>query len=212
MADDTAPALSLQTIRDALLFEENIHDTTFTHAFCQNDPVRFQQILALRTDPDLPIVRHHVTKRYGCLDRPALREVADWLCAELGIKPDYAWHVPIAELALMLKGEDRGKDSPTEVIGQPATSLGPTERPPEQIDPVSKAIALLLDGQKQGRKMRVPDLAGAVGVDKSTLYRNPLFKAAWLAYRTGSKPPKGHKDSEGNLDAYYDPEEVEEDE
>jgi hypothetical protein len=72
----------------------------------------------------------------------------------------------------------------------------------EQIAPVSRAIALLMSAKRNGEKVRVLELAKAVGLDKSTLYRDPQFKVVWAAAKLGAKPPTGFKDASGNLDAY----------
>jgi hypothetical protein len=72
---------------------------------------------------------------------------------------------------------------------------------PEQADPVSRAIALMILFEKEGRRYTVEGLARAVGTSKATLYRDSRFVGARAA-RKGNTPPQGSKDKEGGLDAY----------
>jgi hypothetical protein len=81
--------------------------------------------------------------------------------------------------------------------------LPPPNDPPEQTDVVARAIALMLTWEKQERKYKVEELARAVGTSKATLYRDDRFQAARKAARAlGNRPPQGHKDAEGELEAY----------
>jgi hypothetical protein len=75
---------------------------------------------------------------------------------------------------------------------------------PEQMDPAANAIALMIKWDKEGRRYTVLQLAKVVGVSKATLHRDPQFRAARRALRAAYKPPKGSKDSNGNLEAYDD--------
>jgi hypothetical protein len=74
----------------------------------------------------------------------------------------------------------------------------------EQTSPVAQATALLLDADKTGRRWSVAQLAVAVGTARSSLYRDTQFNALVKALRSkkGAPPPRGQKDSEGNLDAW----------
>ncbi len=84
--------------------------------------------------------------------------------------------------------------------GEGALTIG-TVAPPEQVDPVVRAIALMQQCEREGRSYKVKDLAFAVGVSRSTLYRDRHFRNVIKATRTGNKPKRGHKDAKGNLDA-----------
>jgi hypothetical protein len=79
----------------------------------------------------------------------------------------------------------------------------------EQISPVARAIAFLVQAQIDGRKPPVRDLEKIADCHRSTLYRDPQFKAARAALkalRTGSVQ-RGHRDESGNIEAYDDPRE-----
>jgi hypothetical protein len=50
-------------------------------------------------------------------------------------------------------------------------------------------------------------IARMVGVDKGTLSRNKMYRAAAMLGRQGTPPPKGNKDGKtGRIEAYEDPE------
>jgi hypothetical protein len=83
--------------------------------------------------------------------------------------------------------------------------------PPEQTDPVSRAIALMLTWEREGRKYTVKDLAKAAGTSKAALYRYARFKDARKAMKaSGNAPSEGHKGAEKGLEA-YDPEDEDDD-
>jgi hypothetical protein len=92
-----------------------------------------------------------------------------------------------------------GEDIPTT---QPAKAVAAEDV--EQTTPVTRAIALLLAADRDDRPWNVSELASAVGVHKSTLYRDPHFNALVKALRAkgGAAPPHGQKDAEGNIDAW----------
>jgi hypothetical protein len=73
--------------------------------------------------------------------------------------------------------------------------------PPEQTDPVSRVIALMLTWEREGREYTVEGLATAVGTSKATLYRDKQFKAVRREMRAANAPPKGRIDDEGNVEA-----------
>jgi hypothetical protein len=76
----------------------------------------------------------------------------------------------------------------------------------EQTSPVARAIALMLDRQKQtGKLMKIRELKALMpGVSIATLYRDAQFKATRRAIKDSLRAniPHGHKDAEGSIDAY----------
>ena len=96
-----------------------------------------------------------------------------------------------------------------------ATGMESTTPLPEQSDPIARAIAFMLQCQRKGKTPTMKELEAVSGVDRSTLYRDPLFREArkaTKANRQGSPPPKGHKTAEGNMEAYDEDEETDPDE
>jgi hypothetical protein len=94
-------------------------------------------------------------------------------------------------------------DPPAAATEDLANGTPSTENaPPEQIGYASRAAALLIEWSQEGRRFTVAGLAKAVGVNRTTIYRNPRLAAALRAARTGTPPNKGYKDAKGNLDAY----------
>jgi hypothetical protein len=79
----------------------------------------------------------------------------------------------------------------------------------EQTDPVTRAIALLLAADKEGKRLIIKDLLEIVGCSRSTLYRDPQFNATVKALKAKKKGniPKGSKTKDGQVEAVgYDPE------
>jgi hypothetical protein len=81
----------------------------------------------------------------------------------------------------------------------------------EQTDPESQAIALVLAADKDGRRVKMADVALAVGLkSRTSLYRWPRFKATLKALKANRRAdiPKGSKTAEGELEAVgFDPDE-----
>jgi hypothetical protein len=78
----------------------------------------------------------------------------------------------------------------------------------EQTDPVTRAIALLLAADKEGKPIIVKNLPGIVGCSRATLYRDPQFRATMKAIKFNKRAniPKGSKGREGELEAIgHDP-------
>ena len=92
--------------------------------------------------------------------------------------------------------------TPSETPGQEAGREPAQIGLPEQISPVTRAIATMMDCHKRtGKIPKVEDLALAVGIkSRATLYRDPRFRAARKALRAASPPVKGHRDRAGNID------------
>lgn len=78
---------------------------------------------------------------------------------------------------------------------------------PEQTDPVTRAIALMLAADKECRSITIIDLPAIVGCSRSTLYRDPHFKATVqaLKHKCQGNISKGRKKKDGTLEAGYDP-------
>jgi hypothetical protein len=88
--------------------------------------------------------------------------------------------------------------------GDAAASPKPAPAAPEQIKAAARAIAVQLDFDGRGQRISVNKIAKIVGSSRSTLYRDPQFRAARKALkenRLGQKPPQGYKDAYGNMDA-----------
>jgi hypothetical protein len=87
------------------------------------------------------------------------------------------------------------------------TPADSTATPAEQTDPVSRAIALMLAADKEGKPLNIIDLPAIVGCSRSTLYRDNYFKATVMALKAKKRAsiPKGSKTKEGDIDAEYDP-------
>jgi hypothetical protein len=81
-------------------------------------------------------------------------------------------------------------------------------RPPEQMSPMAMAIAFMSLQAKRSRKLpTIPEVEQAVpNAKKSTLYRDPAFKAARRAIKVSllSEIPKGHKTAQGTVEANDD--------
>lgn len=79
----------------------------------------------------------------------------------------------------------------------------------EQTDPVSRAIALLLAADKEGKPIKISDLPPIVGCSRSTLYRDKHFVATVKALKSKMRAnvPKGSKLKDGSVEAEYDLEE-----
>lgn len=92
---------------------------------------------------------------------------------------------------------------PQQILPQPPSVPPATSKSSEQTSPVARAIALLLDAERNHRNITVKDLALAVGTNRTALYRDLLFKAALTAFKENRRTivPRGHKDGEGNMDA-----------
>jgi hypothetical protein len=77
----------------------------------------------------------------------------------------------------------------------------------EQTTPVTRAIALLLAADKEGKRIKIMDLPAIVGCSRPTLYRDPHFKATVKALKEKNRMniPKGSKTKEGKMEAGYDP-------
>jgi hypothetical protein len=87
--------------------------------------------------------------------------------------------------------------------GRPTTPATPTGD--EQTSPVARAIALMLDYDRRGRRITVEEIARVVGLSRAALYRDPQFRAARAALKARRRshgPPRGHKDVQGNVDAW----------
>jgi hypothetical protein len=100
-----------------------------------------------------------------------------------------------------IKNSDQAVPKSVEKNATKIVSEEPVAASPEQIDPISRAIAMMLACVREGRKFKIQDLAKAVGVHRSTLKRNPSFNAALEAARQRMRVPRGHKDENGNIDA-----------
>jgi hypothetical protein len=100
--------------------------------------------------------------------------------------------------------------------GSPLDSLEPSHPEqdrrtlPEQTDPASRAIALLLAADREGRKTTVKEIANASGCSRATLYRDQQFRAARRALKAKKEQERhnrktarrgGFRDAEGNVDA-----------
>src|SRR5262249_51523961 len=57
----------------------------------------------------------------------------------------------------------------------------------EQTDCVSRAIALMLTAEREGRNITVDQVAQAAGCSRATLYRNPQFRATRAALKAKRK-------------------------
>ncbi len=79
----------------------------------------------------------------------------------------------------------------------------------EQTDPVTRAIALLIAADKDGKRLIKKDLPGIVGCSRSTLYRNAHFRATISALKTKKRAsiPNGSKSTQGTIEAEFDPDE-----
>ena len=105
--------------------------------------------------------------------------------------------------ALHWRADAEARETPPNV-----TTTESTTTLAEQTDPVSRAIALLLAADKEGKPINITDLQEIVGCSRSTLYRDPLFKATRKAMKEKKRAniPKGSKTKEG-IEAGYDPDE-----
>jgi hypothetical protein len=75
------------------------------------------------------------------------------------------------------------------------------------MEPIARAVALLLDYDRRGLHLTAQEVASKVGVSKAALYRDDHFKAtmsALKAKRRGTPPPRGNKDCQGNVEAWED--------
>ena len=86
-------------------------------------------------------------------------------------------------------------------------AAGKSETPGEQTAPATRAIALLLAADREGRTITKKAIAKMVGVHRDTLGRDPQFAALWDVIKAKNKAsiPKGSKDAAGNVEAEYDP-------
>jgi len=96
-------------------------------------------------------------------------------------------------------------DNPPKNDGGQANAPGATGIR-EQTDRAAQAMALVLAAQQKGVRIRKMDIALAVGVNRTTMYRSPEFSrfhALWDAYKTTLKasPPRGYINAKGNLEA-----------
>lgn len=73
----------------------------------------------------------------------------------------------------------------------------------EQTTPASRAIALILQAQRDRRKVKQKDIAAAVGAERTIFYCDPALKGVWQAYKQSFRlaPARGYVDSDGNLEA-----------
>jgi hypothetical protein len=79
----------------------------------------------------------------------------------------------------------------------------------EQTDAESRAIALVLAADKEGKRIKIGDVALAVGVSRTSTYRWTRFKATLTALKAKRRAsiPKGNK-TKGKLEAVgFDPDE-----
>jgi hypothetical protein len=77
--------------------------------------------------------------------------------------------------------------------------------PGEQITPVSRATAYVLDRNKAtGRTPTITDIADFLGVNRTCMYRGELLTvvAFQKAMRQKERPPSGNKDADGTVEAY----------
>jgi hypothetical protein len=71
----------------------------------------------------------------------------------------------------------------------------------EQMDKIAQALALLITLDRKNQHVTVKGLADAVGLDRTTLYRDDVFMAAWRARTSRGNVLKGSKSSDGAIEA-----------
>lgn len=94
----------------------------------------------------------------------------------------------------------------SELVRPPSGSADDGAADAEQTSPAARAIALMLEAQRDGRPVPpVKDLARMVGCDRSTLFRDPQFKAVRKALTEGPLSiPRGQRMDSGEIDAETD--------
>jgi hypothetical protein len=184
------PQPTLQSLFDDLRLREHIHDPAFTHPFLQNmdmhEPARFLRMLAVNTCPEIPIVRHSIKEKFGGFSLAVVGAVRDWLCAEHGMGPEDAWHVPVAELARLLRGEDRGK----------GPAAGPEERPGNRMtvgEANRKAMQLLCKHRKKFVMISEREQAERIGCSWDTWRKTSLYGK--LKKKKGESGARASKDA-----------------
>jgi hypothetical protein len=75
----------------------------------------------------------------------------------------------------------------------------------EQTSPAARAIALMLEAQRDGRPIpQVQELARLVDCHRSTLSRDPQFTSIRQSLLTGSGVPRGRRTDAGDIEAEAD--------
>jgi hypothetical protein len=123
------------------------------------------------------------------------------LVVDLGAR--HAGEAPLQPSVIVTRQAAKLRDPQSDA----ASEVVPPAMLAEQTDPVSRAIALLLAADKEGRPINIIDLPAIVGCSRSKLYRDKHFKATVKALKAKKRAniPKGSKTKEGNLEAEYDP-------
>lgn len=124
---------------------------------------------------------------------------------------DEYWKLPGYQRHIIDEGEKafielRAKRSPADSTLE---TVDEKARLAEQTDPISRAIALMLAADSEGKSLKKLDLPNIVGCSRSTLYRDPHFNATVKALKAKNRAniPRGSKTKDGNLEAAYDPDE-----
>jgi hypothetical protein len=158
----------------------------------RSPPVQFVSRLNLPGDWDFPT----------CLDDDAPLIWPDYLGPE-GLKElEQRPPSPPAIFRPQVTGRWLADMATLEALAEAQQQVAKPSGAHEQVDPVSRAIAIVAQAQHKGQKCRVKDLARIVGRAPSTLYRNPRFQAVWAAFKHGPPPPKGEREEDGNLEAW----------
>jgi hypothetical protein len=139
-----------------------------------------------------------------CFDHPAfsaetIGRLATWLGLEFPAAKD-VYGVPLREVAARLRTcAERRTGNPPAADSTAALA--------EQTDPVTRAIALLLAAEREGKRLLIKALPALVGCSRAKLYRDQVFKATVKAMNAERRAniPKGSKDREGSVEAKYDP-------
>jgi hypothetical protein len=97
---------TLQALRDSVQLSAIQHNTqsaaTYLRELSASQPSRYQAMMAVVDDPDLPKVRHAVSMLFGGLNLDTLRRLTDWLQYEFGFELRRAWATESPELLRLL--------------------------------------------------------------------------------------------------------------